>query len=134
MRWERGGAVLGMASLFDPEFPDSRLVAQVGRRMTTQILDDVARWRQRDICFGHVAVNSCASDFASDHYAEELLQALQERRIPPTLIELEVTEGVFVGRGSSHVARALNGDRGGSEPVDGAGRGEPRASAARRQR
>ena len=107
-RWYQQGVIRGMPPVFLPEFPDSRLVAQVGARMTTRILDDVAEWARRDLRIGHVAINSCAADFAGGHHAGYLLHELQKRGIPPALIELEVTEGVFMGRGSSLVARALN--------------------------
>lgn len=107
MRCERDGHVSGLPNVFDTDFPDRGLVAEIGARMTDQILDDIGRWEQDGVPFGRIAINSCAADFVSDEFAETMLQKLANRRISPASIELEVTEGVFVGRGAPHVARAL---------------------------
>ena len=59
------------------------------------------------LAFGHVAINTGAADFRSNVFAETLLEQIALRGLSPGMIELEVTEGVFLGRGSQHVSRAL---------------------------
>lgn len=108
MRRHRDGRTLAVPNVFDADFPDPRLAAKVGLELTNRILDDMKCWVSADVPFGHIAINSCAADFAGDNFAENLLNALAKRCLPASLVELEVTEGVFVGRGASHVARALN--------------------------
>jgi EAL domain-containing protein (putative c-di-GMP-specific phosphodiesterase class I) len=75
--------------------------------MIEKILDDAQRWTSTGLHFGHIAINSCAADFTGDGFGEFLLEQIRMRNISPRAIELEVTEGVFVGRGAHHVARAL---------------------------
>ncbi|TPG42570.1 EAL domain-containing protein [Sphingomonas koreensis] len=93
--------------MFACAFGDRELAVEIGARMTQQVLDDVKSWSNAGVAFGHVAINSCAADFVSNDYAERLLAMLANRNLDPRLIELEVTEGVFLGRGSHHVERAL---------------------------
>lgn len=83
------------------------LAIAIGERMMTQVLDDMKAWRAAGVAFGHVAINSCAADYAANDFAERLLAMLAARDLDPRMIEVEVTEGIFLGRGSHHVARAL---------------------------
>jgi EAL domain-containing protein (putative c-di-GMP-specific phosphodiesterase class I) len=75
--------------------------------MIEKILDDVKRWTTSGTHIGHVAINSSAVDFAGDNFGEQLIARLRAKHISPTTIELEVTEGVFLGRDVPHIARAL---------------------------
>jgi diguanylate cyclase (GGDEF)-like protein len=95
------------SEMFLTAFGHRELAAAIGERMMTQVLDDVRSWCDAGLAFGRVAINSCAAEFASNDFAERMLGMLAARGIDPGLIELEVTEGIFLGRGSHHVARAL---------------------------
>lgn len=108
MRRQRNGRILPVPNPFDLDFSDRRLAAKVGLDLAMQVLDDMQRWLVAGIQFGHVAINSCAADFAGGDFAESLLREMERRNLPPRLVELEVTEGVFIGRGASHVAQALD--------------------------
>jgi diguanylate cyclase (GGDEF)-like protein len=108
MRRVQNDSLLPLPDPFDPNFVDKTLTVRVGARMTTRILDDLLTWTQAGLHVDQVAINSCAADFARDDFAETLLKELSKRGLDPRLIEIEVTEGVFLGRGSAHVARALN--------------------------
>lgn len=107
MRHELNGVTESLPEVFDSGFLDKNLLAQIRVRLTNQILDDVGEWTRKGVQFGHIAINSCAADFAYDDFGESLISDLRRRGLSPKLIELEVTEGVFVGRGAPHVARAL---------------------------
>lgn len=96
-----------LPNIFHPDFPDKALVAQVGVRMIEKILDDVKRWATSGIHVGSIAINSSAVDFAGDNFGELLIERLRAMHISPRMIELEVTEGVFLGRDVPYTARAL---------------------------
>ena len=96
-----------LPEIFSHAFSDQKLAVAIGAQMLDHVLADMRDWTDRNIEFGHVAINSCAADFRADDYGERLLQALVERQLDPGMIELEVTEGVFLGREAHHVARAL---------------------------
>lgn len=101
-----GGAPI-LPEMFAPAFADRQLAAAISRQMMARVLDDMRGWTDAGLAFGHVAINTCAADFHADDFAERLLAELDARCLPAGLIEVEVTEGVFLGRGAHHVARAL---------------------------
>lgn len=93
---------------FASAFEDRELAVAITRKMTASVLDDIRSWVDHGLAFGHVAINTGAADFWSDCFAETLLNQIALRGLVPGMIELEVTEGVFLGRGSKHVTRALS--------------------------
>src|SRR5690606_7834947 len=59
------------------------------------------------VAFGHVALNATAADLRREGFADMVMAALAQRAIPPTLLQIEVTETVFLGHTSSHVETTL---------------------------
>jgi EAL domain-containing protein (putative c-di-GMP-specific phosphodiesterase class I) len=88
-------------------FDDVALAAELTDRMVERVIADIGDWRGRGLAFGHVAINAAAAEFRRGDFAERLLERLAEAAIPPELVQLEVTETVFLGRGADHVGRAL---------------------------
>lgn len=107
MRWEQNDRKLGLPHMVAPAFLDTELALVIGERMMVRVLDDMQKWAKAGVNFGQIALNTCAGDFAANDYAERLLAAMKARRISPHLIEIEVTESVFLDRGSHYVLRAL---------------------------
>ena len=93
---------------FAQAFVDPQLAVAISRQMQEMVLDDIQDWTSQGLAFGHVAINTGAADFHADDFAEGLLAQIERRGLTPGMIEVEVTEGVFLGRGSHHVARALS--------------------------
>ena len=106
-RWRVGPKASAHPEMFAQAFGSRHLALRASEQMMMQVLDDMRGWIDAGVPFGHVAINSCAVDFAGNDFGERLLSAIDARGIEPRLIELEVTEGVFLGRGAHHVARAL---------------------------
>lgn len=107
-RCETGDHVTLMPDDFAQAFEDRELAVAISRKMISLVLDDIRAWVDAGLAFGHVAINTGAADFNSDGFAEMLLDQITRRGLAPSMIELEVTEGVFLGRGAQHVARALS--------------------------
>jgi EAL domain-containing protein (putative c-di-GMP-specific phosphodiesterase class I) len=76
--------------------------------MIDRVISDVRGWLDRGLDFGHVAINAAAAEFRRDDFAEGLLATLDRCGVPPDRLQLEVTETVFLGRGSEYVERALH--------------------------
>lgn len=93
--------------VFAAAFAHPELASEIDNCMLSQVLDDMAFWQAGGTRFGRIAINCCAADFAANDFAEKLLQALAARRLSPSLVELEVTEDVFLGGGSDYVGKAL---------------------------
>ncbi|HZF46350.1 MAG TPA: EAL domain-containing protein, partial [Sphingomonadaceae bacterium] len=52
-------------------------------------------------------INVTAADFRRGSFAERLLGRLDDHDVPPSCIQIEVTETVFLGRGATYVEDAL---------------------------
>lgn len=107
-RWERGGAAAILPEMFAYAFEHPTLGRFIGEQMLTKILDDVREWVDHGLVFGRVAINTGVADFSTDDFAERLLGEIKVRGLNPRLIEIEVTEGVFLGRGAHFVVRAIS--------------------------
>jgi diguanylate cyclase (GGDEF)-like protein/PAS domain S-box-containing protein len=88
-------------------FEDHEVAADISDRIISQSIADMRRWLEKDVPFGHVAVNASAAEFRRDDFAERVLESLHKADIPPHCFQLEVTETVFLGRGAEFVQRAL---------------------------
>ncbi len=75
-------------------------------------------WRlaRRGVAFGRIAINGSLSDFRRDDFADRILGKFQRAGLSPTLLELEVTESVFVDHLALNVERALADLGGGGRP------------------
>ena len=69
---------------------------------------DMHNWLAAGVNFHKIAVNGSAVDFLRGDFSDRLLGALHKADVPPSLLEIEVTESVFVGRLAKHVERTLN--------------------------
>ena len=76
--------------------------------MQNKVARDIGRWLADDVPFGQVSINAAPAEFLRDDYAERLLGTLAANEVLASLIEVEVTEHAFLGRGPEYVARALN--------------------------
>ena len=107
VRCDRIGKGPILPEMFALAFCERELAVAISRQMIVGVLDDARDWLDRGLAFGHIAINTSAADFQADDFAERLLDGIEARRLKPGMIELEITEGVFLGRGAHHVARAL---------------------------
>ena len=107
LRWtDRDGRVRTPAGLH-AAFDDPALSAPISDMMLDKVLDDVARWQQSGLEFGHVAINVTGADFRRGSFAERIIESLIKRNLPPWAVQIEVTENVFLGHGTQDVDRAL---------------------------
>jgi EAL domain-containing protein (putative c-di-GMP-specific phosphodiesterase class I) len=75
--------------------------------MVAKVIEDVRRWREQEVDFGNIAINASAAEFRRGGFADSLLERLFVASIPPSDVQLEVTEAVFLGRGAECVEQAL---------------------------
>lgn len=107
MRWtDTEDAVRGPDEVM-AAFNDPSLGAALSERMLEHTLDQMRTWLKAGVTFGHVAINATAADLRREGFADSMIAAMAQRAIPPTLLQIEVTETVFLGHNSSHVEAAL---------------------------
>jgi EAL domain-containing protein (putative c-di-GMP-specific phosphodiesterase class I) len=107
LRWEHDRFGVQGPDAIAASFEDSRLAASLSNRMIEAVIKDIVSWCDQGFDFGHVALNAAAAEFRVGHFADRLLERLVAANIRPDLIQLEVTETVFLGRGAEHVHQAL---------------------------
>jgi len=107
LRWRHDSRGIQLPATIGAAFEDLELAAAISDRIIDQVILDMRGWLDQGIAFGHVAVNAGAAEFRSDSFAESVLERLERADIPSRCFNLEVTETVFLGRGSEYVERAL---------------------------
>ncbi|HEU0134877.1 MAG TPA: EAL domain-containing protein [Allosphingosinicella sp.] len=108
LRWHHPSRGLQLPDTVAEAFKDYELASKIGALMQDKIFADMVRWRRAGIDFGRVSINAAPAEFLRDDFAERLLARLSEHKLDEDLIEVEVTEHVFLDRGADYVGRALN--------------------------
>ena len=107
LRWrDKAGAIRTPDALM-AAFEDSTMGALLSHRMLERILDDIDGWMAAGVPFGHVALNISGIDLRRPVFAETIRDHLVSRGVPAHCLQIEVTEQVFLGRGSDQVQEAL---------------------------
>jgi diguanylate cyclase (GGDEF)-like protein/PAS domain S-box-containing protein len=107
LRWRHPSRGIQAPASIAAAFEDVEIAARITERMIERTVADVARWRDRGVDFGHVAINAAAADFRKGDFAEQLLERIHAAGVPAHCFQVEVTETVFLGRGALYVERAL---------------------------
>lgn len=107
LRWrDRHGRVFTPATI-SAAFEEIDLAEAMGEAMFDRVLRDMLAWRGMGLSFGHVAVNAAPAELRRNALAGRIIERLELTGIPPRELQLEVTEGVFLGRGAENAARAI---------------------------
>lgn len=107
LRWRHARWGIQNPDSIAEAFKDYELASRIGDLMQRRVFTDMRGWLDDDVNVGSVAINAAPVEFLRDDFAERILARMQEQRIPPHLVEVEVTEHVFLERGSDFVGRAL---------------------------
>ena len=107
LRWVHPRHGLQPPETIEEAFKDYELASKIGDLMQCKVLEDVGRWLCIAFDFGRLAINAAPAEFLRDDYAERLLERLRSHSVPPSKLEVEITEHVLMGNGSRYVRRAL---------------------------
>lgn len=88
-------------------FEDPILSVELGQRMLAQVIRDMQSWKDMGLEFGSVAINVSAPEFARGNYSATVLESLRSAQLHPSMLEIEVTETVFLDDGLDRVEAAL---------------------------
>ena len=108
LRWHHGAHGIQAPDTVAEAFRDYELASKIGNLMQRHVLADLRRWLQQGLPVGCIAINAAPAEFLRDDFAERFLALVHEHEIPPSLLEIEVTEHVFIDQGAGFVGRALN--------------------------
>lgn len=95
-RWRHPRQGMLSPAEFIPIAEETGQIKEVGKQVLEQVIEDVSRWRQLGVALP-VAVNVSARQFADHDFYHDLIQTITDSGCPTSLIELEITEQVFLG-------------------------------------
>jgi diguanylate cyclase (GGDEF)-like protein/PAS domain S-box-containing protein len=107
LRWHHPRQGIQYPETIAEAFKDYQLASAIGELMQAAVVDDIKAWTAAGVDFGRISINAAPAEFLRDDYSERLLALLDREQVPASLIEIEVTEHVFLDRGSDYVGRAL---------------------------
>ncbi|MDT9600605.1 EAL domain-containing protein [Sphingosinicella sp. GR2756] len=107
LRWHHSSRGIQLPGSVAEAFKDYELASKISERIQQKVFADVKAWLTKDVAFGRVSINAAPVEFLRDDFSERMIDRMRALNVPPHLIELEVTENVFVESGSTFVERAL---------------------------
>jgi diguanylate cyclase (GGDEF)-like protein/PAS domain S-box-containing protein len=107
LRWKHVGRGVQSPASIAAAFDDPTLAVALGDRMHAKVLADIRDWLNAGVAFGRIAINAAAAEFNRPDFAARFLARLAAADVPPTCIELEITESVILSNRGDHVSRLI---------------------------
>ncbi|WP_277968056.1 putative bifunctional diguanylate cyclase/phosphodiesterase [Sphingomonas echinoides] len=107
LRWRHDTLGIQGPDTIAAAFDDLTAATSLGERMLQGICGDLARWRDEGLTLTRVALNLSPAEFRREDLFDRIMGQLHNHGLPATLLELEVTETVFLGRGAESVGDTL---------------------------
>lgn len=101
LRWRRSDGQIVSAHSFSAALEDPELSDRIGEWVIKEALSQARQWDRAGLDFGHIAINLSAGQFRDLRFGEHLIQRISEYGLEPSMIEVEVTEGVFLSQQES---------------------------------
>ncbi|QRG07615.1 EAL domain-containing protein [Xanthobacter dioxanivorans] len=108
VRWRRSPHNVLSPSAFEAALTDPELAVMIGERMVRRVSSDVRGWIEAGYDCGRVAINLSPAQFTHRDLASTLLRQFHAAGVEPSHFDVEITETVFLGRSSDHVAPILD--------------------------
>jgi len=110
VRWQRPGQGLVYPGSFIAQAEDTGLILDIGRYVLRVACSQGRAWLDKGFPPMRIAVNLSAAQFAAPDLVEMVSEVLEETKLPPELLELEITESVAMQH-EEHVIAKLGGLR-----------------------
>lgn len=107
LRWRSVSGTIEMPEAIWPAFADPTLSMWITETMQGRVIQDLKRWRRRGIAVP-VAINITDNDLRRPDFAERLIARLAAAGLPPSCIELEITETAVLGRNCDQLGPMLH--------------------------
>ena len=98
VRWHRPGFGVVSPGEFIPIAEDSGLIVPLGYWVLREACRVLQRLMGERVDVPRIAVNVSIAQFQRSDFVASVQQALEESGVPPDLLELELTESVFLGQ------------------------------------
>jgi EAL domain-containing protein (putative c-di-GMP-specific phosphodiesterase class I) len=104
IRWAHPSRGLLSPAQFIPIAEECGLILPIGRWVVREACAQAQSWADAGFSAVTVAVNVSAMEFRCDNFVGGLFAILRETRLPPSSLELELTESVFMRHTESAAA------------------------------
>ena len=110
LRWEHPTRGPMLPSLFLPAAEACGLIQQIGSWVMHEACRQTRAWLDAGLRLPLIAVNVSAVEFAALHFLDDVFEALNDTRLDPRTLELELTESVLMKHAEStnSILQALN--------------------------
>lgn len=95
-RWNHPTDGLVTPNVFIPVAEDAGLMNAFGCWVLHAAVDHLIKWQDTTLCDTRLSVNVAASQFLLEDFGEKVLQLLSDRGLPPSALEIEVTESLMM--------------------------------------
>jgi diguanylate cyclase (GGDEF)-like protein/PAS domain S-box-containing protein len=106
VRWQAPGEPLVYPASFIAIAEETGLILDIGRYVLRAACMQARRWQDAGHCIV-VSINASPRELQQERYAEQVLAALQEFRLPADALEIEITESMVV-QDAPRMIRMLN--------------------------
>ncbi|GAB3266179.1 PAS domain S-box protein [Chitinimonas naiadis] len=96
IRWRHPELGLVPPAQFISMAEQNGLIVPIGAWVLHEACRQGRQWLDAGHALAHVAVNLSARQFADDHLLDTIRAALSESRLPPSMLELEITESTIM--------------------------------------
>ena len=107
LRWRRPDGEVVAAGAFSAALEDPELSDRIGDWVIEEALYQAREWQAEGYKFGHIAINLSSGQFRQSSFADRLIQQVVAHGLEPRMIEVEVTEGVFLSQEAGPVKKIL---------------------------
>ena len=96
IRWLHPTRGLLQPANFMPIAETCGVIVPIGRWVVREACRQASAWREAGLASPVVSVNICAMEFKGKNFVDSVYAALQDYRLPPDRLELELTETVLM--------------------------------------
>jgi len=107
LRVRQSAGRLQSPSAISAAFEDGDLAVAISDRILDKAVSDMGRWLAGGVDFGSIAVNAGAPELRRADFADRVLDRLEAAGVPAAMLEIEVNETVFFGRGSERIEQTI---------------------------
>ena len=108
LRWQHPERGLVPPGEFLQLAEETGLMVPIGCCVLGMVVRQARSWADAGIEVGRIAINVATAQFATGDLDAIVAEALAEARLPAECLEIEVTEGVFLGRNAGLVEELLH--------------------------
>lgn len=107
LRWQDNLGKIHSPDKIFAAFDEKGVAELLGKTMIDHVLNDIQSWKAQSLQFHQVAINVSPVEMRQPLFVDNLIAALEAKNISSKEIEIEITEGVFLGASADSSRRSI---------------------------